>query len=302
MAAAPWSLRPATLNPGFTSARYLLGCKARGAAMSRQGNEKRPIIKRKKVIQVKGHHGGAWKVAYADFVTAMMAFFLMLWLLGATTEEQRRGLADYFAPSTAVRNISGGGDSMFGNDDMRQRRVNPRPSAEPPTAAGASEENSGATDAFEQILDQLEGMGAESAAIAEALRHVIIRMTDEGVVVELFDLPGAPLFADERDAPMPVTELLVEVLTDVFGMVVNPLALEGHTRTYTVVQANDPRWSLSTARAERLRLMFEGAGFAPQRIARVAGHADRRPAHANPMAVRNNRMELILLRGRAPAP
>jgi len=85
--------------------------------MSRQSNAAPKIIKRKKVIQGGGHHGGAWKVAYADFVTAMMAFFLMLWLLGATTDEQRRGLADYFAPSNAIRNVSGGWGV-----DVRQRQ------------------------------------------------------------------------------------------------------------------------------------------------------------------------------------
>ncbi|MEO1001108.1 MAG: flagellar motor protein MotB, partial [Pseudomonadota bacterium] len=64
-----------------------------------QGNDQRPIIKRKKIVAGGGHHGGAWKVAYADFVTAMMAFFLLMWLLNATTEAQRKGIADYFSPT-----------------------------------------------------------------------------------------------------------------------------------------------------------------------------------------------------------
>ena len=264
--------------------------------MTRQSNAVRPIIKRKKIVQAGGHHGGAWKVAYADFVTAMMAFFLMLWLLGATTEDQRKGLADYFAPSTAVRNMSGGGDSMFGNDDLNHRRTTPRPSDDVPAAEGSDEVHPGEAQAFDRLRARLEGLGAESLEMAEALRHVITRISDDGLIVELFDLPGAPLFAEDGDAPEPVTELLVGVLVEVFGMAINPVALEGHTRGYTVVQANDPRWGLSTARAERLRLMFEDAGFEPQRIARVAGHADRRPMHPNPMAVRNNRLELILLR------
>lgn len=255
--------------------------------MSRQGNAAPTVVKRKKVIRGGGHHGGAWKVAYADFVTAMMAFFLMLWLLGATSEDQRRGLADYFAPSIVLRNVPGGGESMFGNDDIRHRN---------PKARAAETAPAPAAESFDAILHRLEGAGTESAVLAAALRHVLTRVSDEGLIVELFDLPGAPLFAEDGTAPMPVTELLVAILAEVFAMVVNPLALEGHTRTYTVVKANDPRWSLSTARAERLRVMFEAAGFEPQRIARVAGHADRRPAHANPMAVRNNRLELILLR------
>ena len=75
------------------------------------------IVKRKKVI-AGGHHGGAWKVAYADFVTAMMAFFLLMWLLGATNEKQRKGIADYFNPTIPVNKVSGGGDGAFGGDSI----------------------------------------------------------------------------------------------------------------------------------------------------------------------------------------
>ena len=76
------------------------------------------IIKRKKIIVSGGHHGGAWKVAYADFVTAMMAFFMLMWLLNATTEQQRKGLADYFSPTFAINRTSGGGDSYFLGDSI----------------------------------------------------------------------------------------------------------------------------------------------------------------------------------------
>ena len=84
--------------------------------MAGQGNAAPVIIKRKKIVQGGGHHGGAWKVAYADFVTAMMAFFLLMWLLNATTEKQRKGIADYFNPTIPVNRVSGGGDGAFGGD------------------------------------------------------------------------------------------------------------------------------------------------------------------------------------------
>ncbi len=76
------------------------------------------IIKRKKIIVAGGHHGGAWKVAYADFVTAMMAFFMLMWLLNATTEQQRKGIADYFSPTLPINRISGGGNGMFGGTNI----------------------------------------------------------------------------------------------------------------------------------------------------------------------------------------
>ena len=81
------------------------------------------IIKRKKVIVSGGHHGGAWKVAYADFVTAMMAFFMLMWLLTATTEKQRKGLADYFHPTIVVSRVSGGGDGMLSGDSLFSEEV-----------------------------------------------------------------------------------------------------------------------------------------------------------------------------------
>jgi len=82
--------------------------------MSAQSNASVTIIKRKKVIADAGHHGGAWKVAYADFVTAMMAFFLLMWLLNATTEKQRKGIAEYFSPTVPIARISGGGEGSLG--------------------------------------------------------------------------------------------------------------------------------------------------------------------------------------------
>jgi hypothetical protein len=81
------------------------------------------IIKRKKIIKGGGHHGGAWKVAYADFVTAMMAFFMLMWLLNATTEKQRKGLADYFNPTIPINRVSGGGEGFFGGDNVFSEEV-----------------------------------------------------------------------------------------------------------------------------------------------------------------------------------
>jgi len=225
----------------------------------------------------------------------MMAFFLMMWLLGATTESQRRGLADYFNPSVPVHRISSGGDGMFGGTDAES------PDETAPAPASDTEADSdreAEARSFEEIQTQLAGLGGESAILDEALRHVVTRLTDEGLVVEIFDLPGAPLFAAETDVPQPVTERIITVVSRIFAMATNRLAIEGHTRSYTVVQASDPRWLLSTARADRVRRLLDEDGFDPARIARVTGHADRRPADPNPMAVRNNRLELILLRSR----
>ena len=86
--------------------------------MARSDNVRPIIIKRKKIVAGGGHHGGAWKVAYADFVTAMMAFFLMLWLLGSVTDDERKGIADYFSPTFAVDSQSSGGDGALGGSSI----------------------------------------------------------------------------------------------------------------------------------------------------------------------------------------
>ena len=99
------------------------------------------IIKRKKVVSGGGHHGGAWKVAYADFVTAMMAFFMLMWLLNATTEKQRKGIADYFSPDIPVSRASAGGSGMFQGDStfaeevLARNGIGVRVNLVPPTGA-----------------------------------------------------------------------------------------------------------------------------------------------------------------------
>ncbi|MCC5970368.1 MAG: chemotaxis protein MotB [Pararhodobacter sp.] len=262
--------------------------------MSRQNQAAPIIIKRKKVVAKSGHHGGAWKVAYADFVTAMMAFFLMMWLLGATTESQRKGLADYFTPSIPVNRSSSGGSGMFGGNDIHSSE-DLGPETNQGNTMEASDDRSEA-DEFEAVQDRLEGLGADSGVMNEALRHIRTRVTDEGLVIELFDLPDAPLFEGETNEPAPILAVLSSILVEVFRLAQNPIAIEGHTRTYTMVQMTDPRWSLSLSRAERMRVLLENQAFDPLRVARVTGHADRRRVMRNPMSVRNNRLELILLR------
>lgn len=268
------------------------------------------IIKRKKVIAGGGHHGGAWKVAYADFVTAMMAFFMLMWLLNATTEKQRKGIADYFSPTIPLSRVSGGGDGSFGGDSVFTEETLAQngtgASSKKPTSSDAARGNSGVDTSgeergqdqanFAEVADALAGMSGESMSANDELRHIVTKVTDEGLIVELFDLPGAPLF--ERDGAVPTQALveLVGILQSVFGLVQNQVAVNGHTQSHPIVLAVDPVWDLSSARADKVRQLLESSGFVPERIQRVSGYADRKPVARNPMAARNNRLEVILLR------
>lgn len=263
------------------------------------------IIKKKKVIAGGGHHGGAWKVAYADFVTAMMAFFMLMWLLNATTEQQRKGLADYFTPTVPVARISGGGvgsfggDSPFSEEDLAQSGTgatseNPTEGRQAMGALGTG--NSAALEqaVLEEIEDSLQGMG-DSRISDQALEHVQTRLTDQGLVIEIFARPGAPLFTDE-DTLQPWLVAFSRVMAELFGTVTNSVAIGAYVRSEPIVIARETIWDRSTAQAHILRQQLQEAGLDAQRFRRVTGHADRSPATSDPMAVRNDRLEIVLLR------
>lgn len=268
------------------------------------------IIKRKKVIQGGGHHGGAWKVAYADFVTAMMAFFMLMWLLNATTEQQRQGIADYFSPTIAISRVSGGGDGMFGGDNITSQDVLTQ------TGNGASQAHSGRdavtsstpddedalaneiaqVKALEKVEETLLGRGGESTVSEQALRHIVTRVTDEGLIIEIFDVPGAKLFEAETDKPNPVTIEIAAMLARTLDLVQNPIAINAHLSAQSIVRRNNSVWDLSMGRATQMRLMLEEGGFTPKRIARMTGEGDRDPVTRDSTADRNNRIEVIVLR------
>ncbi|WP_265500082.1 flagellar motor protein MotB [Paracoccus beibuensis] len=242
------------------------------------------IIKRIEVAGEGGHHGGAWKVAYADFVTAMMAFFLLMWLLNATNEEQRKGLADYFTPSM-IRTPGSEGDGQ--DKGVRHAIEAPLPDSE---KAGDFDQVAKA------VQDSLTGTGAESMQLTNLLKHVVTRMTDEGLVIELNDLTDAPLFVEDTAQPQSALSELSRIIANVIGRTRNQVAISGHVRAYPETLVSSPVWPLSDARAHALRNLLEAADFDPDRIQRVSGYADRKNRQGNPMDPRNNRLELILLR------
>ncbi|MCA0920380.1 flagellar motor protein MotB [Pseudooceanicola nanhaiensis] len=283
--------------------------------MSAQNKAAPIIIKKKKITGGDGHHGGAWKVAYADFVTAMMAFFLLMWLLNATTEKQRKGIADYFSPTIPLNRVSGGGDGAFGGESVFSEMTHPKQgtgaTALRPTEEDAARGDSGLDRegrdgeevddrAFAEIEEALMGRGGESLVAPEILKHIVTRVTDEGLVIELFDLRDAPLFKGDTADPTVLLEDLAAMLVRVSGLVRNRIAVEGHVSARPVVLSSNPVWDLSTTRAIAMRHEMAGLGMDRDRVIRVTGHADREPSVRNPMAVRNNRLEIILLRSDRP--
>lgn len=278
--------------------------------MVAQANAAPVIIKRRKVIKGDRHHGGAWKVAYADFVTAMMAFFMLMWLLSATTEKQKTGIADYFSPTITFNRTSSGGDGMFGGESIFIETTAPK------NGTGATSpldpvdgqkrgdlgigtdgpDEDGQSALFKTVDETLMGRGGESQVMDNILRHVITRLTDEGLVIEVFDLDNLTLFSPGTDDPTPLLEELAVIIADAAKILTNPVAVSGHVRANPIVVRENPVWDLSANRATSMRLLLEKHGIKSQRIERVAGHADRKPIVPDLMNVRNNRLEIVFLR------
>ncbi|MEX6634473.1 flagellar motor protein MotB [Hyphococcus lacteus] len=275
------------------------------------------IIKKKKVIAGGGHHGGAWKVAYADFVTAMMAFFLLMWLLNATTEDQRKGLADYFNPSIPISKVSGGGSGALDGSSVFESRDLAR------DGAGASEEypNSqerpieGGEEPVEGPADGTGvaaelGAGANELAMIETAinsqsvntpedglaKHIQTRMTPDGLVIELVDVDGESLYNIGSSNPSQLLHDLLSVIGPVLGTVSNKMAIVGHTdgRAFSR-SANYSNWELSTDRAHAARRMLIKNGIPVQQIVQVTGKADTEPFSENPLAAENRRIAITLL-------
>ena len=269
------------------------------------------IVKKKKVIAGGGHHGGAWKVAYADFVTAMMAFFLLMWLLNATTESQRKGIADYFNPSIPLSRVSGGGDGSFGGDSVftedtlvqngtgaskLKPTIQRAAKGSLGTSDGADNKDTAPDDALADIENELLGRSGESMSTELAMRHVVTRLTDEGLIVELFDIEGEFLFDQETGRPTETLVALTDMLGNIFSLVTNPIAIKGYVREKDGVERNTDGWEQSVDRVQTARQLLESAGISGQRIERLTGFGDGRPVTADAKAVRNSRLEFILLR------
>ena len=148
----------------------------------------------------------------------------------------------------------------------------------------------------EEIDRQLRASGGESQQLTNLLRHVVTRMTDEGLVIELGDLTEQALFVEDTGQPQPVLSELTRIIARVIAKTRNQIAISGHVRAYPETLVSSPVWALSDARAHAVRNLLEGSSLDGKRIQRVTGYADRKGKTGNPMDPANNRIEVILLR------
>jgi len=277
--------------------------------MIQRPNLPRPIIV-KKVYEVShgGHHGGAWKVAYADFVTAMMAFFLLMWLLGATTEKQRKALADYFSPTLVQKKEeSAGSNGVFGGASLIDPDKYPHKAAQTGTRAltipksakgGPKESNSKADDEarFASMKQLLQHRLNSSPAMRRYARSVRFVETVDGLRIDLVDDADFAMFLVGTDHMTAEATSLMGVIAQVINEVPNAVVVRGHTDAspYTRSQTLS-NWTLSTARAEATRRALVLQGVDIRRFARIEGVADREPYNpVDRFDPRNRRMSVTL--------
>ncbi|WP_308915813.1 flagellar motor protein MotB [Jannaschia sp. LMIT008] len=262
-------------------------------------SNQRPIIKKVKKVSAGGHHGGAWKVAYADFVTAMMAFFMLMWLLNATTETQRKGLADYFNPTIPLARVSGGGEGAFGGETIMAGEIELQAGTGGLTESRLQGFGDGADAELAEVMAAVLGRGGDSVIEDLARRNVTARISDEGLVIELFDLPGSELFEGDGATPTPLMERLIATVVEEADRADGGVALAAHMARAPLVQRAVPVWEMSRDRADALRRLIVAAGLEPARLRRVTSHGDRSPSTDPAIDPRNNRVEIILLRNGA---
>ncbi|HEY1426229.1 MAG TPA: flagellar motor protein MotB [Caulobacteraceae bacterium] len=277
-----------------------------------------PIIIRKvKKSVAAGHHGGQWKVAYADFVTAMMAFFLLMWLINTTSPEQKRGIADYFAPASVSQTTSGSGgilggaslsssgSNASGSKDLIQQLA---PDA-PPNVSESGQSQSQSHQATQGSETKADDAALTSAAqslrqamqdmpeLAELSKQIIVDQTPEGLRVQLVDQEGRSMFNEGSAVPNDRAKVLLAAVARVVRQLPNRITLAGHTSATPGGAPQPGDWALSSARADAARQLLQGSGVAADRIYQVAGKAASDPLYPDdPMLPGNRRITITLLR------
>ena len=285
------------------------------------GNDAPILIKKVKKVVAGGHHGGAWKVAYADFVTAMMAFFLLMWLINTTSPEQKKGIADYFAPASVAATSSGSGGILggtaLGQDGAKSAGSSAvvehlAPEAPPQTTPGKS---TPAADAQAQAQAKREAEEFQSAAeslrqamqslpeLAELSKQVLVDQTPEGLRIQLVDQEGRSMFEAGSARPNDRARLLIRAVAKVVNQLHNRITIAGHVSGGPSADRGGDDWSLSSARANASRAVLQEAGVDPDRIYQVSGKAASDPLFPDdPTLAGNRRIAIVLLREKPVLP
>ena len=300
--------------------------------MTAATNQRPILIKKVKKVVGGGHHGGAWKVAYADFVTAMMAFFLLMWLINTTSPEQRRGIAEFFAPASVSRVSSGAGGLLegtsFAEEGVRHGHSAPVAAASEPQytsnadaeadaqestqPGGQADPNADSLSRARTLRENADFARAEIAIrqamadmpdVAELSRNVIMEQTPEGLRIQIIDQEGRSMFNAGDAQPNERARRLIAAIAAGIEQLPNRLTISGHTDGTPPGGRYGSNFELSAARAEAARRILSSNGIPANRIYEIAARGDSEPLFPDdPTMPGNRRIAITLLREAPPLP
>jgi chemotaxis protein MotB len=277
------------------------------------GDAKRlqPIIVKKIKKGSHAAHGGAWKIAYADFVTAMMAFFLLMWLLGSTSEGDKKGIADYFQSPLKVALLNGGsgsGDSSSllkggGQDLTRSSGQVKRGDVTAPRntinlQALRQEQRAAEAAQLQALSQQVATEFKNNEKLAKYASQIKLDMTRDGLRIQIVDAMARPMFDSGSALVKPGLRELLRVIGGVLAEVPNRLTVEGHTDALPFAGGDRgySNWELSADRANASRRELVAGGLTEQRVLRVIGLASSQPFdHQNPNEPQSRRIAIIVM-------
>jgi len=249
----------------------------------------RVLIRRRKKKSHDAPHGGSWKVAYADFVTAMMAFFLLLWLLAMIAPEKRIALSEYFSDFSLFKEQSEQSGTSILDKSTGVLDIGRTPQKE-------SFRMKDERRTTPQELAKMMRMMIDDKLQA-AKKQVLIDTTPEGLRIQIVDNEGREMFRLGSDEPTEKAIQIIRLVSENIREKPNRIVIEGHTDAAPFKTAQKTNWELSTSRASAARRELENNGVDPGRIARVVGYADQELlVREDPKDPRNRRISIILLR------
>lgn len=258
------------------------------SAPSQEPSEPR-IIKKKKGSA--GHHGGAWKVAYADFVTAMMALFIVLWIM-SQSQSIRQAVAQYFKNPGILAGASG----VMETSDIGGKIPTPGHSQELQTPAPVSPDLAQDRNSLEEVKKRLEEVIAQLPELNRLRNQVFFQITDDGLLIELMERENS-LFFDVGSANVkPEAQKILSLIATELGGLPNKLTIEGHTDSRPYGSQTYTNWELSADRANAARRLMEAVGLRPEQIFALRGFADRQLRNPqDPLDFQNRRVSIIVM-------
>jgi len=256
--------------------------------------EQPPIIIRRKKHGHGGHHGGAWKVAFADFMTAMMAFFLVMWLVGQS-DEVKESVAGYFRDPGKF-NQQGRSGVLKGSEHAIQsekENIGLIKTPEKPDFMPSSEEKKQLTLAAKNILEELK----KQRAFDRLKKNIKVQMTSEGLRIILNESEDSPAFFEPGSAKLlQKSAIILVTIAKELGQLTNHLVIEGHTDASFTAQSEYSNWELSADRANAARQLMEVSGLNKGQVREVRGYAEKFPMITNnPGDPRNRRVSILVL-------